>query len=283
VQAKKFKHAARLFEKAYLIWPRKEIQFNLALVYLGMDQKIKAATHLQHYLRRASTAQRQQLPRFFKKLLQEVGVLTVHTVSATDTVWVDGKIVGQHQAEIVLSPGTHQVVVRAGNKVIKRRSFQVRGGHHIFWKLDRGAPQSKPLPTARQPSKNSPSIKHTKRLKSASVGLHWGYFTAAAVLFAASGATLAALGTKTLLLEKDYEKDPSLSLRAKGRNYKTASNVMAGVTAAAGAALVVIGIFTRWRKNHNRLKDQTPPKNRPMNLSIHPSPQGGMLTFAAEF
>ncbi len=80
-------------------------------------------------------------------------------------------------------------------------------------------------------------------------GIHWAFFVSAAVLTVAAGAALTYTGVRTLQLKDDYLADPTPALEKDFDRFKLISNVLAGVTALAGATAVIVAVFTRWRRN----------------------------------
>jgi hypothetical protein len=234
---KKFKEALNSFNEAYRMWPRKEIQFNLALVYRETGDKIAAVTHLRMYLKQAGPGARAALPVVFRRLLTQVGVLSVVAPKPVATIWLGGRKVGSGRVELVLLPGVHVVEVRLGRQVLSHREVRLAGGQEIVWNptlIER-------RPAARLgPPVVVPRVTPRKRL-------HWAYFAAATIVAAAAGGALIYTGIRTRDLESQYSSAPSLDLREEGTRYMNATNVLIGVAGAAAITAAVFAFYTRWR------------------------------------
>jgi hypothetical protein len=83
------------------------------------------------------------------------------------------------------------------------------------------------------------------------------YFIAAGVVAVAAGATAVPLGLKTNKYHSDYWSNPTRSTRDKGLTFKTATNAMIGVAAAAGAAAAVLAVFTDWKNPFGKKESES--------------------------
>lgn len=59
--------------------------------------------------------------------------------------------------------------------------------------------------------------------------------------------TATVLGIQTLELKSEYDEDPTRQRLDRGRTYRTATNVLWGLTAAAAAGSTVLFVFTDFR------------------------------------
>jgi len=261
--------ALRHFRKAYRLWPRKENAFNLALVYHELGDKVSAATHLLRYLDRATPAERKRLTSILRQLLKSVGVLSVEAPKSQMEIWVDGRHVGTGRARVALAPGGHRAQLRQGKKVVLEWAQTVAGGQRLRWLPSLAVPQRRPA--RRRAATKSTTLQRswTKRKR-----LHWAYFAVATVVAVAAAGALIPLGLKTRELEADFDATPTADIQRRGKRYENATNAMVGLTAVAGAAAVVLAIFTRWRS-----------KERAKRLTVLPEigPQGAGMTLRLEY
>lgn len=238
IQQKQHKRAIEAFEQAYQKWPRKEIQFNIALVYLEMGDKVKAYEHLSRYWRVSSPEERSRLPAPLLRLRNELGTLRVRASDRAMGIRVGGTLRGTGSVELVLEPGIHQVEILSGDEVVQKKALRVSGGAELLWEAE------PPRPGDGQGTRgisNPPKPVKQDRRK-----LHLGYFLGVASLAVAAGLVVVGTGVKTLQLGKDYDDNPTRDLQKEGRTYKAVTNVMIGVSAAAAVTAAVLAVFTRF-------------------------------------
>jgi tetratricopeptide (TPR) repeat protein len=247
---KAFGRAIANFKKAYSYWKRKEIQFNIALAYYNLGDAVGAVTHLRKFLVKASEDEKQAIPSPLMRMIQKVGVLTVQMPDPAAEIWIDGELEGRGRVEKVLKPGRVSIQIRLDDKTVAQKRMSVEAGTHRVWELTQIPKKTKPLPDPAKPRPGEGKDKGGSSLQR----LHWAYFAAAAGLAVVSGAVVAGLGAKTLQIQDDWkaadeagDQDEADSLSDKGVTYRTATNAMIGVTAAAAAGAAVLAIFTRWR------------------------------------
>lgn len=241
-----FHSAARCFEEAFRHWPRREIRFNLALTYDLLGDKIKAATHLVHFLERASAKEREKLLPRFRRLMKEVGVVRVQSSDAGASVWVDGNRVGQGSSWLVVFPGVRAVEIRKKSLVMQRRVFTLQGGQQVLWIVGSiPAPRARPHP---KPPLHLVGIHHPVGIYRPS-GLHWGYFTGAAAVTLALAASLLATGIRTEQLADDYSRSRTDAIKKEFERTKLATNILIGLTCAGAVGTVTLALFTRWTRS----------------------------------
>ena len=236
----RLREALAALEQAYRHWPHYHVDFNLALVRVELREKVAAATHLRRYLSRAPRAEQDSLPPPLRQLLSEVGVIRVDVRGARLAIWIDNRHVGDEAAEAVVLPGRYAVVLRQGDREILRHQAAVVGGQVYVWSPHLGivlrAGASRPVPDTAPP--RSSSLRR----------LHWGWFAALTALTVVSGAALIGTGLETNDLEAQHASNPTWETYHAGLRYRTATNVLVGVAAAAGLTAILTGLFTRWSK-----------------------------------
>ena len=96
-------------------------------------------------------------------------------------------------------------------------------------------------------------VPHSWRDASGARRLHWAYFTAAALMTGICAGSLAFTGTRVWQLKREYNPDsPDPAIEQDFNRYKLASNVLVGITIAAGVSAVALAVFTRWRKREDK-------------------------------
>lgn len=268
LRQKRYRDAVRSFQQAYRFWQRREIQFNLALAYLELGDKVAAGRHLRRYLHKATPAERQALPGRFVQLQRQIGLLRVQ--STTDPrveIWIDGQRRGTKSVAVVVLPGPRAVELRRGSRVLMRKVIQVDGGREVIWNPP---PISLSGPRPRKIPPPPVTIRRTRRRR-----IHWALFTTVAALAVCAGAATLYTGIRALQLRDEWRTDPSDELKQKVERHELATNVLIGVAATAAAGAVVLAFFTRWRSSAGE-----PPRSLLMPVL---TPGGAGLSFRQRF
>ena len=276
---KNYKKAVEAFKAAYFFWKRKEIQFNIALAYFNLDKEIQAVTHLRRYLEKCTTEERKLVPKPLMALQQKVGVLIVQMPKDEAEIWVNGRLEGQGRVELVVMPGEMKVAIKVDNEQVAKKSIQVDAGTQKVWELTT-IPSKAPSPGggnggAGVGGGTTGGTGGTVKKKKGIGRLHWAYFTAAAGLTVVAGAVVAGMGVKTLQIKDDYDEKGTDSLEKKGKNFKLGTNVMIGVTAAAGVAAAVLAVFTNWSGD----EDEKPTSTTKVTPMVSPNSVGLSVTW----
>lgn len=264
IAQKQLIRAVESFKQAHRYWPRKEIHFNIALVYLEQGARVKAYEHLSLYWNQSTPEERSRLPAPLLRLRNEFGTLRVRASDSGMAIHVGGRRHGLGSAEVVLTPGLHEVEIFVDDQMVQRRSLQVTGGAVVVWEAEPPQPRHKVEGTTPSPT-GDPSPGAATHGK----GLHLGWFVGVSSLAIAAGLVVIGTGVKTMQLGKDYDEAPTRDLQKEGRTYRAVTNVMVGVCAAAVAGAAVLALFTRWSR-----------KERPLAVTVQPgvAPGGGSVT-----
>lgn len=241
----KYQKAVDYFHKAYKVWPRRELHFNIALCYGRLGNKIKAAYYLRKFVKDASAREMRSIPKWLKQILEEVAVVNIQGPDG-GTVTMDGKNVGTVPVELIILPGMHLfVVTKASGKRIAKRDWDVKPGLRKVWEVVEEKPRPRPRPrlTPRpviivRPALPPPPSK-TKPISRAVT------ITAAVLAVALAGAAIGT-GLKAQSLRKDYKANPTRDTRDQGMLLVNVTNGLWG--AAGGVALTagILAIFTQW-------------------------------------
>jgi tetratricopeptide (TPR) repeat protein len=237
----RFEKAIRMFRKAFAILQHKNILLNIAICHAEMGEPVKAMVQLRLALKVVGKTAEELLDRKeYRKLLDMQKRVAILKISAPDpraVIHLNGESLGTSKMDRVLYPGSYLVEVKLDNKLKVRRTFKLAGGDRKSWII-----QSWKSVVAKPSEPQGPGGKGPRGR-----GLHIAYVTAAAGLTLAAGCAVIGTAVKTQQLKDKYESsglDPKY--KEEGERYKTATNVLAGVTAVAAVATVVLAIFTDW-------------------------------------
>lgn len=104
----------------------------------------------------------------------------------------------------------------------------------------------------------------------------WVFFAGVAVTAGLGGVTVWS-GLDVLRLHDEYEKNRTETGYQEGRNKELRTNILIGVTAAAGVATAVVAIFTRWKDSGNsRVQGK-------VQAAVGVVPNGGLLSVSGNF
>lgn len=257
MRQQRYSDAVRLFKEAYRLWQRREIQFNLALAYLEMKDRVAAGRHLRRYLARATADEREALPQRFQLLQQQIGLVRVNTTDRRVEIWIDGRLHGAGQVEVVVLPGKHAVELRLGQSVVKRREFDVGPGREVVWdpppipqpRRHRPAPMPAPMPAPLPTLDDRGSLLPER--------LHWAFFAAAAAVAMGTGSVATYTGVRTLQIRNDLKDHYTEEGVRDLDRHRLATNVLLVVTGAAALTATLLAVFTRWRARPKRAQSVT--------------------------
>jgi hypothetical protein len=221
----------------------------------------QAVTAYREYL---ANNQDSEMQSRLKVLEKQVGELHI-TCAQRDpcAIEVDGIARGEAPLVLVVYPGPHQVVATASGQSPVIKKTKVPAGERIDIAIDMGK-ESKRAST-RKGDKNAP------------YGLGIPFWTAVGVTGAA-GTLAIVFGALTAKTRNDFEDSGSTDadLKEQGEDYKTVTNVMIGVTAAAALTAAVLAVYDLTKKD-----DKQDKKNR-AQVRIVPGPSlglGAVVTF----
>jgi len=253
------------FNKAYTLWKNPRILLNIAICYSELNRAVDAVRHLHRALRTASADQRAKLqtmiPAGLKAREGQVARLEVVVPDGAAEIFLDDDLAGRSPVRRVVAPGTVRVVVKLGGQVKVAKTLTLKAGETRTFVLNQW-PVVAPPPKPRR----SWLARHAR--------LSIYYVGAAALVAVAATAALIATGVRTEQIQDEYYASPSLETHDRGVRFRTATNVLIGVTAAAGLAAGVLALFTDWSR---------PPwkKEKPTSTRIVPSAGPGGVGLSA--
>jgi len=283
--AKKYDEALGHWRKAYSLWPKPQLLYNIALAYEQAGKPAEAMTFLRVFFAEAQT--QPQKPALLKgarklerSLVPRVSVLGLSGHTGAQ-VLVDGKRAGTLPTEVVLLPGAHRLELRAPGRITVTRSLTLTAGRttllHVPLHPEPDRPALRPRPRIQTHPHSGPGLDPglgtSPTPSGRRSGLHMVYtLTAAGIALALAGT---AVGTGLLAVQRydDFQTNPTLSSRARVKTLQDATNSLWALAGAAGVAAVVLAIFTRWRTG-----PEAPPRpTKKVDLTLGPGGMGVAL------
>jgi len=237
----RFQKAIEMFRKAYAIIPHKNILLNIAICHAEMGEPVKAMVQLRIALKIAGKSANALLdPKEYRKLLdmqQRVAILKITAPDPRAVIHLNGESLGISKMDRVLYPGSYLVEVKLDRKLKVRKTFKLGGGDRKEWLM-----QSWVAATDNVPNSAGPSDRTGRGRR-----LHIAYVATTAGLTLVAGSAIIGTAVRTQQLKDKYISsgmDPKY--KTQGESYRTATNVLVGITAVAAVATVVLAIFTDW-------------------------------------
>jgi hypothetical protein len=141
---KKFNKAVKYFLEAFKVWPRRELNFNIAIAYGRLGDKINAVIYIRRFEQDASARELQSIPKWLREIKDEVAVVNIQGPDGA-TIKMDGKVVGTVPAELVILPGMHLFLIIKDGKRFAKRDWDVKPGLRKVWEV------VEPRPVTRRP------------------------------------------------------------------------------------------------------------------------------------
>lgn len=235
--AGEFVRAAEEFELAYEAAPHQAVLANIALSYDRAGNAPAAVESYRRYLADPVAGQKNALFRErLRELEAQVGELDIRCATDQCMISVDGSDRGLAPVTVVVHPGAHQVDASAGGRPLDSRSVSVRPGAVARVTI---------APPARDGAQGEPAPPPPQQSDAPDEGAALGpaFWIASGVTVAAGAATVV-FGVRTLRAKDDYEASGWTDPEAKerGEQSRLITNVMIGITAAAGATATALAI-----------------------------------------
>ncbi len=255
---KKFNRAVKYFLAAFKVWPRRELNFNIAIAYGRLGDKINAVIYIRRFEKDASARELRSIPKWLREIKEEVAVVNIQGPDGA-VIKMDGKEVGAVPAELVILPGMHLFVIIKDGKRFAKRDWDVKPGLRKVWEVvePRKVPVRPPTkviikqPIRTPPPPPPPPKKGISMIYTIIVG---------GVALAMAGSAIGT-GLMAKKLNDDYKTNPTRETRSDGRTMTRTTNILWGVAGAAGVASVVLAIFTQWKKAKKEKSSSAPEIN----------------------
>lgn len=247
----KYEKAAEEFEKANEIVPNDKALFNAADAWEKAGALVKAARLFQRYLDEApeDAKARDDAQARLSELTSKVGRLEILGSLAED-ITLDGEPVERGQRFV--TPGDHVVKAVAGGTPIEKR-VSVEAGSTLRVSL---VPPPPPEP---DPVEEHEVVDQDEGVKSESKGVSPAvFFVSVGVTTALVGATVWS-GLDTQSKRRDFDATLSPEVYDDGVSAQKRTNVLLGLSAAAGVATAAIGLFAvNWGDDEKATVSVTP-------------------------
>lgn len=275
---KKFNKAVEYFLAAFKVWPRRELNFNIAIAYGRLGDKIKAVIFVRRFEKDASARELRTIPKWLREIKDEVAVVNVQGPDGA-TIKMNGKVVGTVPAELVILPGMHLFVIIKDGKRFAKRDWDVKPGLRKVWEVvePRAVPVRPPTKIIirqpiRQPTPPPPPPPERKRISM------WYTLTTGILAIAVAGAAVGT-GMMAKKLHDDYEANPTRKTREDGLLMRNTTNALWGVAGVLGVASVVLAIFTRWKSS----KESASKSSRAPRLELGIGQGGASVSVTGRF
>ncbi len=233
----KYEEAAESFEKANEVLPNHKALFNAADAWDKAGAFVRAARRFRQYLEVAPerARARDEAQTRLDGILEKVGRLELAGEDASD-VTVDGD--PAQLGEILVAPGEHVVTAIAGGEAIERR-IGVEAGS-----LRRVLLEAPPPPA---PPPSEPDLIEDAPSKDEGVQKDKGmsptiFYVGLGVSAALAGATVWS-GLDTQSKRDAFDDDPTGAGYDEGVAAQRRTNILLGLTAAAGVTTGALGLF----------------------------------------
>jgi len=145
-EAHDYQGALTAFQEAYRLAPHPTVRVNMANCYEHLDRPIEAIHHFERFLAESPNAppqQRREVEGALERLRQQVGEVRLHVAPDGATITIDDAETRRAPVlePVLLTAGTHSVVVTMDGYRTQRESVEVTGGSSqtVEVRLERGA------------------------------------------------------------------------------------------------------------------------------------------------
>jgi hypothetical protein len=229
----KYVEAAELFEKANDVVPSHKALFNAADAWEKGGELVTAAMRFRQFLEVApeSDKARDDAQTRLEALIAKVGRLELAGEDARD-VAVDGA--SATLGELLVAPGEHVVTATVGDHSIEKRVTVEAGA--LLRVLLEPPPPPEPVATIED---EAPSPEEERSDKGMSPTV---FYVGLGVTTVLAGAT-AWSGMDTRSQREDFDANPTAEGYDEGVAAQKRTNVLLGITAAAGVTTAALGLF----------------------------------------
>jgi len=234
--------AAEAFTKAYEAAPHQAVLANIALCYDKAGRFPEAVTTYRRYLADpVEKGKNAEIRQRLQELKNEIGELDIECPVAGCSIRIDGKDRGAAPITAVVEPGSHKIEASVDGELRESIMERADAGTVVRVRLRAEKPENGPAPPA--PAATAADGDAVEAPAEDGVSLGVPFWIASSVTVVA-GATTVAFGVLTLKARDDYEASgyTDADLKERGERDRLVTNVMVGVTAAAGATAVAFAI-----------------------------------------
>ncbi len=237
----RYTQAIAEFQKAYTFWKNPRILLNIAICYSEMNNAVQAVIYLRRALKTADAEQlvklKKKIPAGLEARPGQVADLEIVMPDGSAEIYINGELAGRSPVQRVVAAGDVRVVVKLDGKVKVEKTVTLEAGEKKTFSLEKW-PGTTP---------SGGGVSWRTRLKRLAK-LPVLYVGVAALVTLVGTAVLIGTGVRTEKIQDDFYATPTLETRDQGIRYRTATNVMIGITVTAGVAAGVLALFTDWTR-----------------------------------
>jgi tetratricopeptide (TPR) repeat protein len=247
----RYAEAAREFNAAYNLAPHPLVLFNIAACHEKSGDIPAAVVAYRRYVAEAEDASEiAEIKAKLTALEQKVGEVRVGCAISPCQVRVDGTDRGSAPLSAVLSPGRHDLVATYEGRIVDQTSVTIEAGTKTSVTLALEVdPAALDEPTEEPSADEQPAAGQEPAAAEDDEGVPLGVpFWIAAGVTVAAGAATAVFGVMTIKDQEDFEEADRLDedIAERGERDQLITNIMFGVTGAAGATALAFAIHDLW-------------------------------------
>jgi hypothetical protein len=238
-EQRRYVNAIAAFKEAYRVRPHFIVQCSIARAYENLSNVVKAAEHYRRCLEEGAKDNEAMAGKVRASLAaveERITWVEINSPGKGGKVYVDGQPVGTAPQRVPFNPGQHVVEVRRKGAQTASTTVQTLGGETKTIKL---VPKDEAAPATQAVANVRPEPAGPERRKLAPL-----WFWSAVGLTGALAVVTTVLGIQTLGARSDYEDEPTESGLDRFKDYRLATNVMVGLTAAAAGGTAVLFFYT---------------------------------------
>jgi len=276
--AKDHARAAEFYELADSLAPSPHAVRSAAKNWLLADEPARAATQAASLTRRYPDDKENEA--LSEEILAKTKPMLVELVIKCDRPCVlssDKAAVTVERAlshDVYVTPGPHTLVASFASGQRAEEIVEGRAGESVDVAFSAPVDEavSDPVGPRGEPKDTGPKKGPSKKL----ARLSPAYFAVGAVLTAGLGGVTLWSGLNVLSQNDEYKDDPTREGFEDGRRAELRTNVLVVSTVAVGAATVVLGVFTDWKRNRGNRRARINPSSR---FVWSPGPGGVRVRF----
>lgn len=238
--AGEYGEAAVAFTKAYEARPHQAVLANIALCYDKAGRLPEAFTYYRRYISDpVQGGKNAEIRQRLQELKNQIGEFDIECQAAGCSIRVDGGDRGAAPVNAVVEPGSHKIEAVVDGEI--RESIMERADAGIVVRVRLRAEKAENEPPAPAAPAVHEGAVEAPAERDVSLGVPFWISSGVAV---AAGATTVAFGVLTIQARDDYEASgyTDADVKEKGERDRLITNIMIGVTAAAGIAAVAFAI-----------------------------------------
>jgi len=267
--AGKYSKAAVAFTEAYEAAPHQAVLANIALCYDKAGRFPEAVTYYRRYIENpVDKGKNAEIRKRLQELRNEVGEFDIECGEPKCLVRVDGEDRGAAPINAVVEPGSHKIEGVVDGEVVVALMERADGGTVVRVRLqsDKTGPVFVAAPGDYGPGGGEPTDRE--------VSLGVPFWVASGVTVAAGAATIV-FGVRTLKARDDYETSDyhDADMKEQGERDRLITNIMIGVTAAAGVTAVAFAVHDVFFADGDG--DEPEPQDEP-EVTLVPGPGVGI-------